>query len=68
MRLYGWGTNTFGQLGLMGANVPDPKLIPIPEFSDPKDYIISLECGKRNSAIISNLGELWITGNYRPEK
>jgi len=52
----------------MEANALDPKVIPLPEFSDPKDYIEILECGKRHSAIITHMGELWITGNYKPEK
>jgi alpha-tubulin suppressor-like RCC1 family protein len=48
----------------LGNNIPDPKIVPIPEFEDPKDFIFGLDCGKRNSILISNKGEVWITGNY----
>jgi hypothetical protein len=30
--------------------------------------VVKIECGKRNSAFITNKGDLWITGNYVPEK
>jgi alpha-tubulin suppressor-like RCC1 family protein len=68
-RVWGWGNNKWGQLGLYGGNnFPEPKLIPIPELLKPGNYITSVECGKRHSAFITSLGEVYITGNYVPEK
>lgn len=32
------------------------------------DYIVDIECGKRNSAFITHQGQVWITGNYILEK
>jgi hypothetical protein len=43
-------------------------LIPLPDFSDDKEFVTSIECGKRNSALVTNEGDIWITGNYRIEK
>ena len=68
MNIYGWCSNMFGNLGLVGNSVPDPKLIPIPEMEDKKDFIVSISCGKRNSAFLTEQGQVWITGNYQPEK
>lgn len=53
---------------MTSSNIPSPKEIPLPEFKDPKDYIVSIECGKRNSAIMTKNGELWVSGNYKPDK
>lgn len=64
MNIYGWGNNLFGQLGLIGNNVPYPKLVPLPELEDPKDFIVNVACGKRNSAFITDQGKVFITGNY----
>jgi hypothetical protein len=34
-KLYGWGNNKWGQLGLYGANnFPEPKQIPLPDLMD----------------------------------
>eukprot|EP00347_Sterkiella_histriomuscorum_P002508 403367880 len=66
--LYGWGQNSFGQLGLIGANYQGPTVIPLPDFQDSNDYIIQIECGRRNTAILTKEGELWITGNNKIEK
>ncbi|CDW91727.1 xpg i-region family protein [Stylonychia lemnae] len=66
--LYGWGSNQLGQLGLLGSNYPGPQQIPLPDFQDPNDFIEKIKCGKRNSAIITNKGEVWITGNFKIEK
>lgn len=52
----------------MGNNIPGPKEIAIPEFENKNDYITKIECGKRNSAIITKFGEIWITGNYKTDK
>jgi hypothetical protein len=47
-KLYGWGNNKWGQLGIYGANnIPEPKLIPLPDLNPEKslpgsvkDYIV----------------------------
>lgn len=78
-KVYGWGNNKQGQLGIYGFNnVHEPKQIPLPEINSndtlfinggkAKDYIVSIECGKRHSAFITKNGQLWITGNYVQEK
>jgi alpha-tubulin suppressor-like RCC1 family protein len=41
--------------------------VPLPEFGE-NEEIIRLECGKRTSAVITNHGKIWITGNYKSEK
>lgn len=68
MNIYGWGVNKFGSLGLVGGNVPDPKLVPIPDLADPKDFITTIECGKRFSSFLTKNGEVWMTGNYIADK
>jgi len=45
-----------------------PKLIPIPTLKSENDYYTKLECGKRNSALISYQGEIWICGNEKRDK
>ena len=66
--LYGWGINHFGQLGLFGSSFSQPKEIPMPEFDNPKDRIVQIECGRRNCAILSRDGEVWIAGNFKGDK
>lgn len=66
-KLHGWGNNKFGQLALYGMNnVHEPKQIPLPALNSKdelflkggrdKDYIVSVECGKRNTAFITHKG------------
>lgn len=67
--VYGWGSNTFGQLGLsnisVSQNVPHPRALPIPENIG---QISDIGCGKRHSFIFTDKGELWATGNLKEEK
>jgi uncharacterized protein (UPF0248 family) len=65
INLYGWGQNYFGQLGLLDKNINFPKKIPLPELSYKDDYILRFACGRRNTAILTKKGELWIAGNFR---
>ena len=55
-------------MGLINNNYQSPTIIPLPEFANPDDYITRIECGKRNTALISKHGEIWITGNFKIEK
>ena len=77
VEVYGWGSNAFGQLGLIGTNIPTPMRIQIPDIRPTgnilvrrgsADYFVRVECGKRNSAIISKQGQVWVCGNYKPDK
>lgn len=65
INLYGWGANHFGQLGLIDKNLTQPKKIPLPTLTYKDDYILRFSCGRRNTAILTKKGELWITGNYK---
>lgn len=74
-KVWGWGNNKWGQLGLYGGNnFPEPKQIPLPDLFETtqlqkdRDYIANIECGKRQSAFITHKGEVWITGNYHTDK
>ena len=65
--LWGWGSNTFGQLGLsslnLGLNIPHPKQIPTPD-----GFICSIHAYKRGSLLIGEDGKVWATGNFKEEK
>jgi|LauGreDrversion4_2_1035121.scaffolds.fasta_scaffold477706_1 alpha-tubulin suppressor-like RCC1 family protein len=72
-KIHGWGNNKQGQLGIYGLNnVHEPKQIPLPDINqsqqEKKDYIINVDCGKRHSSFITKNGQIWVTGNYVPEK
>ena len=66
LKLWGWGNNKNGQLGMINYNlsyVKVPTLINLPEFQD-NESIEKIYCGKGYSLIISNFGNVFITGNY----
>lgn len=65
INLYGWGSNTFGQLALIDKFVAYPKKIPLPDLSYRDDYILRVHCGRRNTAILTKKGEVWIAGNCK---
>lgn len=67
INLYGWGSNTSGQLGIIDKSTHIPKRIPLPELTYKDDYIVGLKCGRRNTAILTKLGEVWIVGNCRQD-
>ena len=74
-KVWGWGNNKWGQLGLYGGNnFPEPKQIPLPDLFEAsqlqkdRDFIVNIECGKRQSAFITHKGEVWVTGNYHTDK
>lgn len=71
--VYGWGLNTFGQLGLsaisVNSGIPFPRTLPLPEeLDDLSDQIVDIKCGKRHSFILTKSGKLWATGGYKEEK
>jgi len=63
--LYGWGSNAVGQLASTETTIKKPKIISLPKFQSPSDYVVSLASGRRNSAVITRQGEVWVTGNYK---
>ena len=65
INLYGWGSNTFGQLGVIDKALNQPRKIALPELTYKDDYILRFKCGRRNTALLSKLGELWIMGNWK---
>jgi alpha-tubulin suppressor-like RCC1 family protein len=71
--LFGWGNNTFGQLGLsniqMNKNIVMPRLIPLPQSLEERvEEIVDMKCGKRHSFILTDTGSLWAAGNLKVEK
>ena len=66
LKLWGWGNNKNGQLGMINYNlnyVKVPTLINLPELQE-NDSIEKIYCGKGYSLLISNFGNIFITGNY----
>lgn len=61
-KLYGWGNNNAGQLALPGGamTVKIPQQIPLPEFYE-KEEILKIECGFKCSALLTNLGRVFIS-------
>jgi len=61
-KLYGWGNNAYGQLGLNTGNatVFKPTEVLLPEFMM-DDKIKDVECGMKASAILSEQGNVWIS-------
>jgi len=61
-KLFGWGKNDYGQLGLNTGNVivNHPLGIVLPEL-EKNDQIQHIECGWRASAMITRNGHVWIT-------
>ena len=81
--VYSWGRNDHGQLGVPKATVANlPQKIELPtEFTldemniDPDKlkllqltYIDDIVCGGRYSGLISDKGDLWLCGNFKPKK
>jgi len=56
-KLWGWGDNSFGQLGREGASTRLP--VPI-DFAVP---VISAAAGKRHSVAVDNAGSVWVWGD-----
>jgi uncharacterized protein (UPF0248 family) len=62
-RLYGWGNNTWGQLGVQtpGTNVIHAIEIPMPNLEKENDEILKIECGWKQSVIFTKNNNLWIS-------
>lgn len=59
--LYGWGKNDFGQLGApISSNLQMAMNIPLPKLHH-SDEIVKIECGWKNSAILTKKGNIYIT-------
>jgi alpha-tubulin suppressor-like RCC1 family protein len=69
VKLYGWGSNKNGQLGLNSDKtfIKTPTLITLPDLTNENDYINKIYCGKTFSLLLTNYGEIFITGNYNPK-
>ena len=65
-KLYGWGSNQFGQYAVTDKVLANPNLEPVPEEVlaglDP-DHIKELNCGYQATAILMDDGTLYIWGN-----
>lgn len=69
IKLYGWGSNKYGQLGLMNYNpgfLKSPTGIPLPELAH-NDSVEKIYCLRSSSMIITRFGYIFITGNYNPK-
>ena len=65
MKLWGWGNNKNGQLGLMNNQtfVKIPTQINLPNLM-PDDTIEKIYCDKTYSILLTKFGNIFITGNY----
>jgi len=65
MKLWGWGNNKNGQLGLMNNQtfVKTPTQINLPNLM-PDDTIEQIYCDKTYSILLTKFGNVFITGNY----
>lgn len=65
LKLWGWGNNKNGQLGLMNNQtfVKTPTQINLPNLM-PDDTIEKIFCDKTYSIILTKFGNVFITGNY----
>lgn len=62
-KLFGWGNNSAGQLGLntgQGNVVSPSEVKTLPEFGK-DDFIEHLECGAKATAIVTHKGKVWIS-------
>ena len=66
MKLWGWGSNKNGQLGLVNYQnfVKVPTQINLPNMSSDDDTIESIFCGKTYTVLLTKFGNLFVTGNY----
>ena len=65
MKLWGWGNNKNGQLGLINYQnfIKVPTQINLPNLM-PDDTIEKIFCGKTYSVLLTKFGNLFVTGNY----
>ena len=65
LKLWGWGNNKNGQLGLMNNQtfVKAPTQINLPNLM-PDDTIEKIYCDKTYSILLTKFGNIFITGNY----
>ena len=65
MKLWGWGNNKNGQLGLINYQkfIKIPTQINLPNMI-PDDTIEKIYCGKTYSILLTKFGNLFVTGNY----
>ena len=65
LKLWGWGNNKNGQLGLMNNQtfVKVPTQINLPNLM-PDDTIEKIYCDKSYSILLTKFGNVFITGNY----
>ena len=65
MKLWGWGNNKNGQLGLMNNEnfVKNPTPINLPNMLN-DDTIEKIFCSKTYSILLTKFGNIFITGNY----
>ena len=65
MKLWGWGNNKNGQLGLINYQnfIKVPTQINLPNMM-PDDTIEKIFCGKSYSVLLTKFGNLFVTGNY----
>ena len=58
--IYGWGKNTYGEMGL---NTTDNILIPTPIKTFQSQIISSITSGGKNSIILTNEGKVYVSGS-----
>lgn len=71
MKLWGWGSNKYGQLGQMDYHdnyLKNLTRINLPEMKENLDFIVSIKCLKNYSVLLTKFGEIFITGNYSMKK
>ena len=65
MKLWGWGSNKNGQLGLINYQnfIKSPTQINLPNMMS-DDTIEKIFCGKTYSVLLTKFGNIFVTGNY----
>ena len=71
IKLWGYGNNRFGQLGLINikySKIPIKLEIPENELKMNNDYIIDIICSNTISLLITKKEKIYICGNYNPKE
>ena len=71
MKIWGYGNNRFGQLGLINtkySKIPLKLEIPENELKMNNDFIINIICSNTISLLITKKDKIYICGNYNPKE
>lgn len=63
-QLFGWGKNDFGQLAVPLSNNVQYSKLNLPQL-DEEDEIVQIECGWKNTSILTERGKIFLTENQQ---